>query len=165
MNLYTRIFANEDNSGNRVYMLVYFDENNNYQNAKISLKLKDATRPRQLGTYDFGTRTFHCKRNTAKHLHRKSNSFGFNWTILNDSFLAVENVYLIVDDSEQYKFPISLIRDYGQFLNFKQQGFELQRFMSFELIKRYSKIPRTLNNGNDNQKGDTQLQSNPENVD
>lgn len=145
MNLYTKVFASDDNAGNRVYMKVYFDENNVHQNSIISLKLKEENRPRQIGSYDFITRTFHCKRKTAKHLHRKSKSFGFNWTILNDKFLAVENVYLIVDDEEHYKFPISLINDYGQFLNFKQQGFELQRFMSFELIKRYSKIPRHPN--------------------
>lgn len=95
-----------------------------------------------LGTFDFNTRTFYCKRSIAKHLHRKSKSFGFNWTILGDAFLSVENVYIIVDDTDHYCFQISLIKDYGQFLNFKQQGFELQRFMSFELIKRYSKIPK-----------------------
>ncbi len=145
MNLYTKTFANEDNSGNKVYLRVFFDEENNHHSANIHLKLKEEKSPRQLGSFDFKTRTFYCKRNIGKHLHRKSQSFGFNWTILNDVFLGVENVYIIVDDSEHYKFPITLIKDYGHFLNFKQQGFELQRFMSFELIKRYSKIPKYPN--------------------
>lgn len=146
MNLYTKTFANEDNAGNRVYMRIFFDEKDRRQSANIHLKLQKETNPRMLGTFDFQTRTFYCKRSIAKHLHRKSKSFGFNWTILNDAFLSVENVYIIVDDSEHYQFPITLIKDYGQFLNFKQQGFELQKFMSFDLIKRYSKIPRNPNN-------------------
>jgi hypothetical protein len=150
MNLYTKTFANEDISGNRVIMSIYYDENNNQQNATIKLHLKEEKDSRQLGTFDFKTKIFYCKRNTAKHLHRKSNSFGFNWTVLNDAYLSVEKVHIIVDEEEHFEFPISLIKDYGHFLNFKQQGFELQRFMSFELIKRYSKIPRKpLNDGKD----------------
>jgi hypothetical protein len=145
MILYTKTFANEDSSGNKVYMRIFFDENNEHQSANIHLKLKEEKAPRMLGNFDFQTRTFYCKRSMSKHLHRKSRSFGFNWTILGDAFLSVENVYIIVDDSEHYMFPITLIKDYGHFLNFKQQGFELQRFMSFDLIKRYSKIPKHPN--------------------
>jgi hypothetical protein len=145
MNLYTKTFANEDNAGNKVYLRVFYDENDQHQSANVHLKLKEENSPRQLGSFDFNDRTFYCKRSTAKHLHRKTKSFGFNWTILNDAYLSVEYVYIIVDDTEHYKFPITLIKDYGTFLNFKQQGFELQRFMSFELIKRYSKIPKYPN--------------------
>jgi|LauGreDrversion4_2_1035121.scaffolds.fasta_scaffold429757_4 hypothetical protein len=161
MNLYTKTFANEDNAGNKVYMRIFFDEKDERQSANIHLKLKEERSPRMLGSFDFTTRTFYCKRSTAKHLHRKSKSFGFNWTILNDAFLSVENVYIILDDTDHYCFPISLIKDYGQFLNFKQQGFELQRFMSFELIKRYSKIPKNPN-GNI-QKGGDKPEDSPEN--
>ena len=146
MILGSKTFANEDASGNKVYLRIFYDENNVHQNANIHLKLKEEATPRLLGTFDFITRTFHCKRNTSKHLHRKSKSFGFNWTILNDTFLAVEKVYIIVDEENHYCFPISLIKEYGHFLNFKQQGFELQKFMNFDLIKRYSKTPRNPNN-------------------
>jgi hypothetical protein len=146
MILGSKTFANEDASGNKVYLRIFYDENNVHQNANIHLKLKEEATPRLLGTFDFITRTFHCKRNTSKHLHRKSKSFGFNWTILNDTFLAVEKVYIIVDEEDHYCFPISLIKEYGHFLNFKQQGFELQKFMNFDLIKRYSKTPRNPNN-------------------
>ena len=154
MILNSKMFANDDNSGNRVYMRVFFNEHGEHQNANIHLKLKDEKNPRQLGSYDFFTRTFYCKRNTAKHLHRKSNSFGFNWTILSDAFLSVENVYIIVDDTDHYQIPITLIKDYGSFLNFKHQGFELQRFMSFELIKRYSKVPRNPKKKSDDNETD-----------
>jgi hypothetical protein len=154
MKLNTKTFANEDVSGNRVYMTIYYNDEGEHQNATIALKLKEENNPRQLGNFDFKTRTFYCKRNTEKHFHRKSKSFGFNWTILNDTFLNVDNVYIIVDEEEHYKIPIHLIKEYGTFLNFKQQGFELQRFMSFELIKRYSKIPRNPNHKNEDNETD-----------
>lgn len=151
MILNSKMFANDDNSGNRVYMRIFFNEHGEHQNANIHLKLKSEKSPRLLGSYDFITRTFYCKRNEAKHLHRKSKSFGFNWTILSDTFLSVENVYIIVDDTDHYQIPLKLIQDYGSFLNFKSQGFELQRFMSFELIKRYSKVPRNPNKNGSNE--------------
>ena len=151
MKLNTKTFANEDVSGNKVYMTIYYNEDGQHQNATIALKLKEERNPRQLGNFDFITRTFYCKRSTDKHLHRKSKSFGFNWTILSDVFLDVDNVYIIVDEEDHYKIPIKLIKEYGTFLNFKQQGFELQRFMSFDLIKRYSKIPKNPNKKEDNE--------------
>jgi hypothetical protein len=42
-----------------------------------------------------------------------------------------------VDDDTLYIFPKKLISDSGIFLNFKQQGFELQKFLNVNLIESY----------------------------
>ena len=136
------MFANDDASGNRILLRVFFDERGLPANANIHLRLAAEKAPRLLGSVDFTTRTFFCKRKTAKHLHRKSNSFGFNWTVMNDSFLAIENVYIIVDDQDHYRVKKSVMEEYGSFLNFKQQGFELQRFLNRDIIEANSDIPK-----------------------
>lgn len=137
MNIGSKMYAHDDASGNRLFLRVFFDENKVNTNADLYLKLKSEGRARQLGSLDLSTKTFWCKRNTSKHYHYATKSFGFNWTILQDDFLDIQKVRLVVDDEIHYEFPISLIKDYGRFLNFKQQGFELQRFLSYELIKNY----------------------------
>jgi hypothetical protein len=137
MNIKSQIFANDDSHGNRLYMRVFFDENNQFTNATIYLKLKSEENRRQLGNMDFITHTFYCKRSTAKHYHRQMKGFGFNWTVLSDTLLNIKKIHLVVDDNEEYLFDCSLIKEYGKFLNFKQQGFELQKFMPLSLIKNF----------------------------
>lgn len=136
---------NEDKHGNRLYMRVFFDANKEPKNAIIHLKLKDGNYPRQIGNYDFTTRTFFCKRNSSKHYHYKTKGYGFNWTILEDPTLAIEKIHLVIDENENYIFKKSLINEYGRFLNFKEQGFELQRFMPMELIRLHGKTGRNEN--------------------
>jgi hypothetical protein len=58
---------------------------------------------------------------------------------LEDPYLDIQRIEMVVDDEVHYNFPKSLIAEYGSFLNFKQQGFELQRFIRLELIKNYRK--------------------------
>ena len=146
MTLNSRLYANDDRAGNRILLRVFFDEKGLPANANVHLRLVSEKAPRLLGSVDFSSRTFYCRRKTGKHLHRKSNSFGFNWTVLNDSFLAIEKVYIIVDDTDHYRFRKSLMDEFGSFLNFKQQGFELQRFMNVDLISRHSDVPRNPKN-------------------
>ncbi len=72
--------------------------------------------------------------------------------------LAVQKVHMVIDEENHYEFPKSVASDYGTFLNFKEQGFELQRFVPFEIIKRYhvpNKISPDDKNGGDNPKGDS----------
>lgn len=139
MEITTQIFQNEDKQGNKLYMKVYYDEHKEPQNAILYLKLKSEKMPRQLGNLIFLTRTFFCKRNSAKHFHHKAKGYGFNWSILQDPYLSIEKIHLVVDESEQYFFNTSVIKEYGTFLNFKDQGFELQRFLPLEIIKSYQK--------------------------
>jgi hypothetical protein len=48
-------------------------------------------------------------------------------------------VHLTIDKADTYVIPVETIGKYGRFLNFKQQGFELQRFMPMELINNFKK--------------------------
>lgn len=137
MDITSEVYANDDKHGNRIYMRVFFNENKQPTASTIYLKLAKESRFRQLGNYYFETKTFFCKRKTEKHYHYVSKSFGFNWTIIDDAMLDIAKIHLVVDDQRHYLFPKSMLADYGKFLNFKEQGFELQRFLSFGLIKNY----------------------------
>jgi hypothetical protein len=134
------MFAKSDNLGNDLYMRIFFNEKGEEVGATISLKLKSENKRRVLGNFYFHDRSFHVMRETSKHLFHKGNAYGFNWSILSDTTLNIQKVYLVVDRQERYIIPISYIRDYGRFLNFKDDqhgGFELQRFMNMDLIKRF----------------------------
>lgn len=75
-------------------------------------------------------------RNSQKHLMRKINGYGFNEQLLK---FAVKSTHIlfILDGRYKYKIPIKMIQEEGQYLNFKQQGFELQLFVPMSLITNY----------------------------
>jgi len=58
-------------------------------------------------------------------------------TILSDPFLDIQKIYLRVDNVNKYIIPINVIKEYGFFLNFKESGFEKQKFLSYEFIKNF----------------------------
>lgn len=146
MILNSKLYANDDRAGNRILLRIFYDEHGVPANANVHLRLASEAAPRLLGSVDFSNRTFYCRRSTSKHLHRKSNSFGFNWTVLGDPFLAIEKVYMVVDDTDHYRFRKSVMDEYGSYLNFKQQGFELQRFLNRDIIEASSDIPKNPKN-------------------
>jgi hypothetical protein len=139
MQVRTEMYKNEDKQGNELYLRVFIDEKNEPQNAIVHLKLKNGKYPRQLGNLIFSTKTFYCKRDSSKHFHYKTKGYGFNWTILEDATLAIEKIHLVVDETQHYVFDKSIIKNYGSFLNFKEQGFELQRFLPMAIIKKFLK--------------------------
>jgi hypothetical protein len=116
---------------------VFSDENNKDIGATIHLKLKSENKRRNIGTIYFNDRSFHVLRDSGKHYHYVSKSYGFNWNIIADDFLNIKSVYLVVDKSERYIIPKSVMETYGKFLNFKQQGFELQKFLPMDMIKTF----------------------------
>lgn len=133
----SRLFAKSDNHGNDLYMRIFTDENNVDVGATIFLKLKSETKIRNLGQIFFNDHSFHVLRDSSKHFHYVSKSYGFNWTIINDADLNIKSVHLIVDKNERYIIPKSIIDSYGKFLNFKQQGFELQKFVPMDMIRTF----------------------------
>lgn len=137
MNIGSKMLAHDDRCGNRLFLRVFFNEKKENTNADLFLKLAKEGRTRQIGSLDLSTHTFWCKRSMSKHYHYATKSFGFNWSIMQDDFLDIKKIHLVVDDEHHYEFPISIMKDYGIFLNFKEQGFELQRFLSYKLIKNY----------------------------
>jgi len=130
------LLCQEDNNKNRIYLRVFSDDEGNKISATIHLKLVNEEKQRLLGNYYFGEKTLYLKRKNSKHLHYTTNSYGFNHTILNDPFLNITWIVAEID-KVHYKFPKSLITDFGFHLQFKQQGFELQKFLKFNLIKNY----------------------------
>lgn len=107
------------------------------QNDKlISLYLKlGKLKQRFIGTVTKSTKTFEVRRKRGKHLHIKSNSYGFNYHAL-DNKKSFDTVRLS-DEISDWKIPVNFILENGSFLYFKEQGFEKQIFVSLEQIEQY----------------------------
>lgn len=138
MEITSNMLVKDDEHGNRLYQRVFVDENKRQKLANVYLKLKSEDRHRQLGIIDFEKRTFICKRNSKKHLHIKSNSYGFNFTLIEDPFLSIDYIQVKIDEAEDYIISKKIIADFGNTLNFKQQGFELQKFVSIKTLKQHA---------------------------
>lgn len=139
MDIGSKVFGKEDKQGNALIVRGFYDENKDWTWATIHLKLANLNKPRLLGYVDVQTATFNCVRDCSKHYHRKAGGFGFNWEILSSNLIHIKTIALRVDDDKLYVFPKKLIEERGTFLNFKQQGFELQKFLDFNLIRPYEK--------------------------
>jgi hypothetical protein len=133
----SRVMAKEDNAGNTLYLRVWSDENKVDVGGSIFLKLKSESKKRNLGNLIVNDRSFHIIRDSGKHYHYVSKSYGFNWNIINDADLGIKTIHLVVDKKDKYIIPKSILETYGKFLNFKQQGFELQKFLPFDMIKNF----------------------------
>ena len=101
----------------------------------VKLLLKNM-KPRMIGTVTKSTRTIEMKRKRGKHLHYMSNSYGFNDYILREQ-TTFDWVRLSDDLGNHWKIPVSYILEKGKYLNFKGQGFELQRFVSLENLEQF----------------------------
>lgn len=139
MHVGSKVFGKEDKQGNQLLVRGFFDENKEWTFATVHLKLANMSKPRLLGYVDVQDAVLHVTRDSAKHYHYKTKGYGFNWELLNGNLIHIKTISMRIDDDNLYVFPKTLIKDYGTFLNFKQQGFELQRFIRFDLIKRYQK--------------------------
>jgi hypothetical protein len=139
MDIGSKVFGKEDKQGNALIVRGFYDENKDWTWATIHLKLANLNKPRLLGYVDVQTATFNCVRDCSKHYHRKAGGFGFNWEILSSNLIHIKTIALRVDDDKLYVFPKKLIEERGTFLNFKQQGFELQKFLDFNLIRPFEK--------------------------
>jgi len=139
MDIGSKVFGKEDKQGNALIVRGFYDENKDWTWATIHLKLANLNKPRLLGYVDVQTATFNCVRDCSKHYHRKAGGFGFNWEILSSNLIHIKTIALRVDDDKLSVFPKKLIEERGTFLNFKQQGFELQKFLDFNLIRPFEK--------------------------
>jgi hypothetical protein len=101
----------------------------------VKLLLKNM-KPRMIGTVTKSTRTIEMKRKIGKHLHYMTNSYGFNDYILREQ-TTFDWVRLSDDLGNHWKIPVSYILEKGTYLKFKQQGFELQRFVSLENLEQF----------------------------
>jgi hypothetical protein len=101
----------------------------------VKLLLKNM-KPRMIGRVTKSTRTIEMKRKRGKHLHYMTNSYGFNDYILREG-TTFDWVRLSDDLGNNWKIPVSYILEKGTYLEFKQQGFELQRFVSLENLEQF----------------------------
>lgn len=138
----TTVLLNSNKNDGFTYRMFYLDDMENYLRIKsndkliqLSLKLKSEKKLRRIGTVTKSTKTIDIKRKRGKHLHIKSNSYGFNYEVL-DNKKSFDTVRLS-DEISDWKIPLSFIMENGSFLFFKQQGFERQIFVTLEQIEPY----------------------------
>ena len=103
---------------------------------KISLHLTSETKKRLLGYTDVKNKTFVVKRNRGKHLFRNANAYGFNHYLL-DNTKKFETI-MLMDEHQSWRVPVRYILENGFFLNFKQQGFERQIFLSLDTLNNFT---------------------------
>lgn len=102
----------------------------------IYLKLARESQLRKLGKVKGDT--FFCMRIRDKHLFRKNESYGFNINIIEQ--LGVDFIELY-EDSGVFKFPVDVLRQFGDYLHFKDEGFERQLFLPLLVIDKYRYTP------------------------
>lgn len=126
--VYRRFFINDDGKN-------YLQIKSNDKIIQLKLCLENF-KPRLIGTVTKSTRTIDMKRVRLKHLHWKTNSYGFNDFVLRNQN-SIDWVRLSDDLGNHWKIPVSYILEKGTYLHFKQEGFELQRFVSLENLEQF----------------------------
>ena len=133
----SKVFVKEDKFYNKIYLRVFYDERNQMISGNIHLKLVSETRNRLIGAYHYADKTLYIKRSSSKHLFRKNRSYGLNYDLISSNDLDIDFVHLTVDRQTKYLLPKSFLENYGSFLTFKQQGFEVQKFYPVDLMSAY----------------------------
>jgi len=121
----------QDDSGNKIVV----------EGDNLYLCLKEDNRKRHIGVLNKAAKVLSMKRDRKRHLHYKSNSYGFNYQVLSQG--TKFNKILIRDNVESFLVPLEFLLEKGRFLYFKQQGFERQIFITLDELKEH-KILNTL---------------------
>lgn len=107
---------------------------------KLILKLGNF-KPRHIGTVTKSTRTIQMVRDRTKnHLFREGNAYGFGYYVLKNQSI-IDWVRLSDNENNYWKIPVKYIIENGRFMNFKQQGFELQKFVSLNELEQFRVAP------------------------
>ena len=120
----------------------FFDDNENAvistedeRTITIQLKLRSEKRRRLIGVVTKSTCVFNVVRKRDKHLHLASMSYGFNYKII--EMAKRFHTIVLTDEDGRYKIPRSFILENPNFIYFKQQGFELQTFVSLAQLEQF----------------------------
>jgi hypothetical protein len=118
----------EDGSGNKLLAT------HNDSVINLFLLLIDGKK-RAIGQIDKATRTLRLIRSRSKHLMRVNNSYGINYYLIENgqTFDKVE----IVDEQSRWLIPKDYLIEHCTTMNFKAQGFELQKFISLDKLNSY----------------------------
>ena len=104
----------------------------------LYLKLSTEKSERLLGIIDKNEKTFQIKRIREKHLFKRNKSYGFNHYVLKNA-KTFDKIYLL-DDITSWIIPVKFILENGSFMQFQQQGFELQIFIPLEKIAKFENV-------------------------
>lgn len=113
----------QDKHGNKLYRT----------GKKVFLFVKSENRSRRIGKVV--NNIFNTRRNYERHLHYKTNSFGFNCALL--ELLRGKYIILKTNRKEAFKIPVNDIFDKGHYLHFASQGFEKQIFFKISELEKY----------------------------
>jgi hypothetical protein len=97
------------------------------QAGTVLLSLPNEARTREIGWFEDHGTSFHCKRIPEKHLHRKTQSYGFNYHFFTDSSFRLVVVHF-PSGHNLTTTRLHVLR-HGRLLHFKEQGFEKQIFL------------------------------------
>lgn len=123
----------QDNHGN----VLILEKTKN--RTSIYLRLATERHRRLVGHICHKYLVLHVERELDKHLLNKANAYGFNYTLL-DKGRTFNYVCLHETDTNRvYLFDKSWAIENGQFLFFKEQGFEKQIFVSRDLLQQWRK--------------------------
>ena len=123
----------QDNHGNVIIV------ENNKKRISVYLRLASERHRRLVGHIDPKNLTLHIERDLSKHLLNKANAFGINYTLLEKS-KTFNYVCLHETDTDRiYLFDKHWAIDNGQFLFFKEQGFEKQIFLNRDILQKWRK--------------------------
>ena len=120
----------EDGSGNRLIA------SHNDTVINLSLLLADGKK-RAIGQIDKATRTLRLIRSRSKHLMRVNNSYGINYYLIENG-KAFDKVQ-IVDEHNSWLVTKDYLIEHCTTMNFKAQGFELQKFISLDKLNTFAK--------------------------
>lgn len=113
---------------------------NNGKRIMLFLRLKSENRNRKIGIIRISTKVMDVVRKRDRHLHYKTNSYGFNQTILEQAkrFTHIR----LRDEHCVWKIPVAYILENGIWLHHLQSGFERQRFVSLDDLKQFEVEPK-----------------------
>lgn len=140
----SEIYKFPDDAGNELVFRILFNELLKPVTATVYLKLRDSfSYPRQIGYIDIPNKTFHCFRDSSKHLHIKSGSYGFNYFLTEQRF-GIEKIRVKIDNIA-YCFDVELLNTDSAVMFYKSQGFEVQKFLPFDVLKNYKVKKKRVN--------------------
>jgi len=100
----------------------------------LSLLLTDGKK-RSIGQIDKASRTLRLIRSRSKHLMRVNNSYGINYYLIENGKLF--DKVQIVDEQNTWIVSKDYLIEHCTTMNFKTQGFELQKFISLDKLNSF----------------------------
>lgn len=128
-----RIYTQTDETGNELRI---YSEPVAPHVLEVRLYVAQERKERKLGVINKKTRTLNIVRERSRHLHKKSLSYGFSYALLSEA--KTFDVVLLRDEITTYKIPRIQILNHGEYLFFKQKGFEKQIFVPLSILETFS---------------------------